>query len=418
MSTKLGMTSPKTAATLAVEALLQQIWVNKAYLESVKPDPLFQNKDLIQPVVVGNNQVVPAVNQFFIDVTPKETGARNITLAFLQSLDMDPIEGNSQFIGNEGDVSMKWTKAYANDWAGGVTVQNFGIDARELKMYGINQEVKRLLFQWRTEVLGYYAREALVQRISHNLTAAPISQSQTYNKNWWFPSLSDANQPDYDATAGSHASNIGIAAAAAGMSAVLTPSYLLELCDYLQNSYIMPVNINGRKMWGMLVCKREMRRLRDPAVTASFGAYIQASSAIKGVNDVIPTADLVVADQLILIPDDRSSTMVYSGSGSSYTLSFGYEKYGRKSTKTSGVSTAGATNYWNLNLVLGAGAQMIYRPEETHEEKQSDEYGQFNGDALFQAIGYNTPVWNVDSGSATSATAQQESSFIVPTIKA
>lgn len=418
MSTNLGMTSPKTIDGLSVDALLQQVWDNKAYLESVKPDPIFNNRDLIQPISVVDNQAVPAIDQLFVNVTPKNTGARNITLAFIKSLTMSPIEGNTKFLGNEGQFSMKWTKCYANDWAGGVTLQNFGIDARELKNYGLNKEARRLLYQWKTEILGYYAREAIIQRYSHNLTASPISLSQSYNKNWWFPSLADSAQPSYDATAATHATAIGTASQSAAMSAVLTPSYLLELIDYLEASYLYPVTIGGKQYWVMLCAPREIRRLRDPGVTGSFGAYFKDAAAITDVNKVIPTAELVVAENLILVRDARIPTMTVTGAGSAYTLGFGYDKAGRVTTKTSSVSTAQAPYYFHCNMVLGAGSLMWYEPEKTHEEKQPDEYSQYEGDALFNAIGYQTPVWNIDADQATSNTAQQESSFIVPTIKA
>lgn len=417
MSTALGMTSPQTIDGMSVDALLQQVWNNKAYLESVKPDPIFNNRDLIHPISVVDRQPVPATEQLFLNVTPKNTGARNVTLAFIAAFDMDPVEGNSQFIGSETDFEMKWTKCYANDWAGGVTLQNFGIDARELKNYGLNQEARRLLYQWRSEILGYYAREALVQRISHNLTVSPVSLTQTYNKNWWVPSLSDADQPEYDETAASHATNIGMALNSAAMSAVLTPSYLLQLIDYLENSYIMPVRIGGKLYWVMLTAPREIRRLRDPSVSASFGAYFKDAAAITDVNKVIPTAELIVADNLILVRDPRVPTSSISGTGSAYTISFGYDKAGRSSTKTSGISEAGAVTYHYLNIVMGGGALMWYEPEKEHNEKQPDEYSQYEGNALFGAIGYQTPVWNIDSDAASSSTAQQESSFIVPTVK-
>lgn len=417
MATNLGMTDASTISGMNVDALLQQVWDNKANFEAVKKDPLFNNKDLINVVSVVDQQAIPATDQLFINVTPKNTGARNITLAFTKAFNMDPVEGNAQFIGNEGDFDMKWTKCYANDWAGGVTLQNFGIDARELKNYGLNQHSKKMLYQWRTEILGYYAREAIVQRYSHNLTASPVSLTQTYNKNWYFPSLSDSDQPSYNATATSHATNIGTAAASAGMNAVLTPSYLLQMADYFEDQYLATVNIAGKNYYVMLVCPREIRRLRDPSVSGSFGAYFLEAAAVKDVNKVIPSAEIVAGDSFILVRDPRSPTMTYSGSGSAYTLAFGYEKAGRASTKTSNVSSAGSTEYWNLNMVLGAGALMWYEPEKTHNETQPDEYSQYEGDALFQAIGYQTPVWNVDSDAASSSTAQQESSFVVPTIR-
>jgi hypothetical protein len=418
MATNAGMTSPKSLSGMNVTGLLEHLINNKAYLETVKADPIFANKNLIKTISATDGMSVPAMDQFFINVTPKNTAVRDITLAFINALDMDPIEGNNQFITHEGTFGMKFTKCYANDWAGGVTLQKFGIDARELRNYGLNESAKKLLYQWRQEILGYYAREALVQRYSHNLTATPLSLPQAYNKNWWFPSLTDAQQPAYHATAASHATLIGAAAVAAGMNAVLTPSYFLELIDWLAGQYIMGVNINGKTMYGMLTAPREIRRLRDTAVSGSFGYMMKESGAVKNVNDLIPSAELVVAEKIILIPDDRISTMTLSGNASAYTLTFGYDKAGRTTSKTSGVSTAGASTavYFYNNIILGAGSLMWYEPEKVHEETQPDEYKQYEGDALFQAIGYQTPLWNDDTGAA--GTALQESSCIVPTIKA
>jgi hypothetical protein len=416
MATNTGLTSPKTLSGMNVTALLGHAINSKAYLETVKADPIFNNQNLIKSISATNGMAVPAMDQFFINVTPKDTSVRDITLAFIKGLDMSPIEGNVKFLGNEDTFDMRFTKCYANDWAGGVTLQNFGIDAREMAQYEIDKVAPKLLMQWRQEILGYYAREALVQRYSHNLTASPVSLSQSYNKNWWLPSLADTAQPAYSATAGSHATLIGTAMAAAGMNAVMTPSYLLELIDWLAGKYIMPVNIGGKQMYGLLTANREIRRLRDPAVSGSFGNYMKESGAVKGVNDLIPTAELVVADKLILIPDDRVSTTTLSGTGSAYTLTFGYDKAGRSTSKTSGVSTNGNAVYFHNNIVLGAGALMWYEPEKMHKENQPDEYNQFDAQALFNAIGYQTPLWNDDNGAA--GTSQQESSCIVPTIKA
>jgi hypothetical protein len=80
------------------------------------------------------------------------------------------------------------------------------------------------------------------------------------------------------------------------------------------------------------------------------------------------------------------------------------------------VSSAGNTLYWHNNIVLGAGSLMWYEPEKMHKEVQDDEYNQFDGNALFGAIGYQTPLWNDDNGAAN--TALQESSCVVPTVKA
>lgn len=415
-----GMFQPTSASGKTVTELIQKAYRNEVFLQTVFEDPYMNNKDLIKPLVVGDKQVLAKgdMGSFILDVTPENTGARTVTLGFVEALDMSPIEGNLQFIGNEDDLEMKWTQVSANDWAGGLSLQNYGIDYRELyRQHKLNQLSPRLLYQWRAEIMGYYMREALCQGKSHNLTAAPVSESQGYNMNWYVPSLSAANQPAYNSTAATHATAIGTAIATAAASATPTIPRYLDMIKHLQDNYLEPVMIGGKPRWLQYVSPIVMRKLKDQSTSNSWAAYWKEVAAVQDIKQIIPQGEWIIDDKLVLIEDRRAPTVVVTGTASARTLTFGYMKAGRVSTRTSTLFSSGTTYYCDLNPVLGKGALLKYEPEKTHKEKQKDEYDRWQGDALFQAVGFYSPKWDVDAASRSNSTALQESSWIMATIR-
>jgi hypothetical protein len=103
--------------------------------------------------------------------------------------------------------------------------------------------------------------------------------------------------------------------------------------------------------------------------------------------------------------------MILSGNASDYTLTVGYLKYGRKSTRTALTGTA----YFNVNVLCAPGALLMYEPELPHFEEQNDQFDKYKATGLFGSVGFKTPVWDLDSGDKTDASAQQESSMLVLT---
>jgi hypothetical protein len=405
-------------------ALLQKRWNdNQLYMESLLPDPLFNSADLTKVVDVGpgRNKIAMPESEFFLDVTPKDKkgkAARTVELVFLKSLDMDPIEGNaSELIGSEETLALKSSAFTANDWCGGVTEDTFGIDFRELSAYGVYSEIRPLLSQWLGELRGYYARYALVHKHSPNLEAAPISTtSGTINPNVYFMGLTESRQPAYDSTTADFISNIGNAHMSAnGTGCIYNVPKLLKLIDWARDTkYIEPGKINGNAMYLLLSSTDDFRNLRDPSVDDSWGRYWRDVAATEDLNKVVPGGTkMVIAEELVVVRDPRSPTMAISGTTSNYTLSFGYMKYGRKTTRITTRGTAGTYLYYNVNFLLGRGALVKYEPELPHFETQGDNHGKYKSTGLFGAVGYKVPVWDVDS--PTDSTAQQESSAIILT---
>lgn len=415
----LGLTKPNNLNAQKVDTgLLQKRWNdNQLYMESLQGDPIIGNPDLVKVIEVGSGKnKVPFADSLILDITPKDKkgkGARNVELVFLKSLTMAPIEGNgSSLIGNEATLQLKYTNNYANDWAAGVVEDVYGIDFREIANYGIYSEIRPLLAQWLNEVRGMYARQAYITRISQNLTTAPISMTASLNPNWYFPALSAASQPAYDATLNNLEQNIGVAATTIGASALLNVPELLTLIDYAREvKYIEPMTIAGKPMYVLFACTDQVRRLRDPSVANSWGAYYNVVTATEDVKKVVPNAEITIGDELLVVRDPRYATMTKSGTASDWNLSFGYLKYGRTSTRTSLRNTSN----FDVNIFAGRGSLCVYEPEAPHYENQPDEYGKYKGTGLFGAVGYQTPIWDLDAAQQSSATAQQESSMIIPT---
>jgi hypothetical protein len=397
--------------------LLQTMWKdNMLFMESLKPDPLINAPGLTQTISVGKEDMVTMPDSVFVDLTPKDRkgkAARYIKLIFMSAFDMDPIEGNTQFIGNEGQIELKYTSISSNDWAAGITRDTFGIDFRELAVYGAYDKIREGLGRWLGELRALYARQALYQTYSQNLTSAPVSLTQRLAHNWYVPSIARSSQPSYDATAQDHIDNVCAGLVSAGTSAVMDVPEVLTMCQHLEENYLQPVTIAGEQMYVFLASNTVCRRMRDPSVSNSWGAYYNSTAAIEDVRKVVPGAQFIIDDKLIFVRDTRAGTLTRGGNATAYSMTFGYDKYGRKSTKTSNTGDG----YYDLNVVLGKGALAKYEPEAPHYEEQPDEYTKYIGDGLFGAVAYTAPEWNFDSGSQTDTTAQQESSWVVPTVR-
>lgn len=408
-----GMTSPKTLTGMTVNTgLLQKKWLdNMIYMESVQGDAILGNGDLIKPIEVeGSKAKVPMLDSMMIDVTPKDKkgkSARSVEVVFLKSLDMAPREGNAEgLLGYEDEAALKYTTLYANDWAGGLTEQMFGIDYRELAPYGIDEKTRALLSQWLSEVRGLYVRQAFMTGISQNLAKAPVSLTAGLTANWYLPGLTFANQPSYDSTLADLENNIGAKCTSAyGSSNHFNVPECLKLIDYARDEkYIEGVTVNGKQMYVLYLCTDEMRNMLDPSVSNSWGAYYQNTAAIQDVQKVVPAAQVVIGDELILARDPRYVTMALTGNASDYTMTFGYLKAGRVSTRHSTRSSG----YFNVNILAGRGSLGIYEPEAPHFEEQKDEHGKFVSTGLFGGVGYKAIKWDLDSASQTDNTAQQE----------
>jgi len=408
-----GILVPDSITAKEAGDLLRHSWSNETNMESLLVDPLMNIPLLTEPVDPGQDRKSFSLKEgyLFHDVTPPgmESYVRTVRLQLTKSLSGAAQEGNATYLlGNEEDIKVKQFSAYANDWRHGVTTQAYGIDYRENEPTKVYQSAKPLLAQWQGEYMGWNARMALIQRISSNLTTAPISLTPSWNQNWHIPGVASASQPAYSAVDATYETNI-IAAmdGATQADAHLTVSNLLELEQVARDKYIKPVKWEGKELYFLYVCPEEYNFMRDSINTGSFGSYWQDTAALGSaeLDKVIPSDKFVIGDGLVVCRDNRAAAI---GQGIAAINAY-YLKQGRNDER----KVIAETKKWNANILLGQSALVKFQPEKPHYEEQYDVYKQFKGIGYFGACSYMIPSFDLDTKTDTSA--QQEGSMIVPT---
>ncbi len=411
-SSGVGIQVQPNIATLDVDgALLRKGWAAKTYIESLQQEPLLQNANIMETIKVGKSpEALPTASIIDVSADSASKSARSVTLQFLRALDDTGGTGNASTpLGSEETLRLKAASFYSNDWFHAVTSEQYGIDFRELSPTKIYSQLPALLKQWRGELEGYYLRSAIIETRSPNLTSAPTSLAQPLNPNWYVPGAT--TQPTYDSTASDHEDNIGdVLSAVTSTNCKLTPSRILALGDYLEESYIKPTMVNGMPVYRLYLSADEIRYNLDPSQTGSWAAYFNTSSACKEVNDVIPGSIGMIGDKIVCIRDVRCPTLTMSGTSADWTATVGYMMQGRNDGRTTGRT---ANTHFNLNYVLGGTAIGKYVSEADHFEEQKDQYDKIKAIAYIGAFGYCLVNWDVDT--ATDASMQSEGTFVIPT---
>ena len=410
-----GMNNPDSITAKGASDLLRFVWANETYKESLLIDVLMNIPYLTDPVDPGNdrNSFSLKSGKIFHDITPagREAYARKVILQLTKSLNGAAREGNAQvLLGNEEDIKVKQFSAFANDWAHAVITQSYGIDYRENAPTKIYEEAKPLLAQWLGEYMGWNARMALVERISNNLTVAPISLTTNWNQNWYVASAT--TQPAYSATPATYKNNILTVMDAVTQSAAhLDIGMILDIEEEARNRYIKPIKFEGHDLYFFYVAPEEYKRLRDPAITASVGNYwVEAAALGSGELDKIVPGDKFVVGGVVVCRDNRNAG-IGSDTPASTTLNAYYLKQGRNDERT----TIPDAKQWNANILLGESALVKFQPEKPHYEKQDDEYDKFGGVGYIGACSYQIPAFDLDT--PTDSSAQQEGSMIVVTTR-
>ena len=398
---------------------------SKIYFESLLQDPLTNNKNLIEPIKVDSNKAVYSGDRFFVKAKPAgEVGkaADSVTMEYIQALQEGAIEGNGQkYTGQEETKRVKYVTVYANDTARPLSSFGFGIDKLGQDYWKMNDSDRKLLSQWLGETNGMYMRQALCEIYSDNLTASPINATQGINPNVMFIEDVDVAAVPGTSTAVadgvvaySHTATEFAGGVIAGAGAItpannhLTVPGLLYASDIAsQNKYMIPVPIGGKNLYLLYTSREESRYLRSASNNDTYAEYYLQGSALARVQDVVPEAEMVIGDIIVAI-DDRCPTLDTSGS----TPVFGYQKQGR----VDGRVGKGAASF-NVNILLGANALITYERAMPDFKTEEDNYTQDQGTLIYECIGYNLTVWDVDTANQTDTSARNEGSMLILTSK-
>lgn len=441
----IGIADPTTLAGKNVDkGLLRRAWSNDIKYESLQHDPLFNLPALTAQInpgeVGGKNKIATVPNKCFMDITPKgnEKYARSVTLQLTKALQGDAREGRdtNTILGNEENVRMKYFNALANDWAHAVTKQNYGIDAREMEPTQAYKVVKPLLSQWYGEYNGYSARHAVTQSVSPNLLKAPTVDEldigtgtggatgsvAPINQNSYIMGLPNSSQIVFDNTyADQEAYEDALLAAIDGVAAAdahLTVRSVLDMIDYIGDSYVKPIQWQGYELYILYADQIEFTNLIDPAKAGSFSKYwVDAASLGSGdLHKVIPAANMVIGDSIVIAKDKRCPQLSFD-TGASDTFAFSYMKPGRNDQRK--VALGSYDTHIACNMLLGESALVKFEPEPATYKGQMDVYDKFEGVGYFGACSWMTPRWglNPTNNGTDIGNVQQEGSFVVYTNK-
>lgn len=402
----IGMIRQSSLSTQGVSSgLLRHAWAADIEMASLLEEPLLNNKELTTPLKLGEPSKIP--DSVFMDVTPPGKdgkAARDVTHTFIDALSGTGRYGNAQaVIGNEETAQLRYAKFYANDYAHALAGETFGIDYRELTPTQVYEKANKMLAQWNGERKGFAIRQSICESRSYSLTFAPTSLTQPINPHVYVMGVAAASQPTYNPTDyPTYSTSIGAVLAGTAYATMhMSVANLLAMSDYLELQYIKTVNIRGHEVYLCMSHPQEVTRMLDPATTASWASYWVTAAALqdKSMDDVIPGLVGLIGGKIALIRDPRCPTMVQGGASTGYTQTFGYVKMGRNDGRS--VSNTPNTCF-NANYVLAKNACAHYENEPMHYEEQLDEYGKFKNVGIFGSDGYQLPVYDLDSTTASS----------------
>ncbi|MEL0119619.1 MAG: hypothetical protein VXB01_11840, partial [Opitutae bacterium] len=254
-------------ATRTQAAQQIQIFNTKLEREAVTPDPLSD----FTATWDDNDKALPKGN---IVVRNDFKGKRTMTKTMLKNFSGSGItDPTVAQVGNEISFSTREWKGYSGELRQAVDSEQYGFYANDWMDYGVLERMQPNLSLWLSEMKGKYAREALWQKYSTNLTGTPHSLTQGYNENILVKnvalSFAADQQPDYTvASAAAYLEDIGDALTTAGTTdaAKWDVEYLVSIEYWAKQRKIKPLK-NGR--YAVLVPSRAAKNLKDPTATDS-----------------------------------------------------------------------------------------------------------------------------------------------------
>jgi hypothetical protein len=422
--TQMGSLSDKGVSS----GLLRYAWGSEVAVQGLKQEIVIGSKQLTGQIQVGTGPSTLPKDKMIIDITREHTdGARSVTMARRLALSGLGVFGSASRLGvaaAEEDQTLEYVKTYSNDWFKAVTGQEYGISFRELEPYGIHKVVKDDLARWYGELYGMMARQAWCQGLSANLASSPVSGTQYTNPNLYIMGGANSTQPKPSGTAATMLTRLGDGVAnMTSANARTTVPRLISLAKMLESGdrYFETISVAGKDVMILFMHPDEFLYMWDPSVTNSFGAQWASVAALQEIQNVVPGAQFLVADRILVVEDLRAPTLTVTGtSGGGYTASWGYVKQGRKSTRTTGTT---ANQHLNVNILAGANSLYYLETEAPHYVNQMDDYEMYNNIGFTGAMGFTLNANDIDSTSDTgdvnsNSTMHSEGSMLVLTQRA
>lgn len=353
-----------TANSRMTDNLIQVKYDNQLR-KQVEGDDIFSQ---FRGDVIGKN-VLPGS----VIAVSKQRGQTSKVMGLIKSLSGAGISGRGTVSGSEKKLEVVDFTAYGNEFKAGVNVDKFGIDAVGNEPYGLLKFAVPLLGDFMEKFKGTHRREALCQRFSSNLTAAPSSVDQHINSNFFVGGVATASQPAYSDTLATYSAAINNAIPD-------TPAAANQM------------NLAGiKKLSEWVVTQKRIKPCKDNkyiVTVPTLQKYILMDESTGIGKLTLQTENrynlknwIGEWDNLIFVEDLRAPMLTATDGSSPTTLVWTY------TTVNDSRPAVGADN-WNVSFVLGADAILELELETLHlEDDPTVEYGREKRTAAFANYG-------------------------------
>lgn len=328
----------------------------------------------------------------------------NHVVGLLKNISGAGVTGREEQLGKEKDQQLKELNVFSNDVSQALNTERYGIDAHDKEAYRILESVQPQLSLWHKEIYGKYAREALLERYSSNLTVAPTSQTKRWNENIFIKGVTFAAQPAYSNVNATYETNI-TAAATAGTGGTWDVTFLNALNHWITAIKKLEPMENGRYV--VSVPARQAMFLKDPGAANSIAGLYKDSNVVEAATNAYKwyLGSYGVMD---LYEDPRSPVANVNGAA----LSSYYKGAGDDDDRY----TAGGGTDYDVGFVHGKSALMCAEHEMLHFEEELQNYRKVVGVGAFAGYGMNRTVFDdVGSESATSQINQNSAAIFART---
>ena len=389
-----------------------RIWERKLNKESVPADPIN-----MMAGVHSTEKRTPITNEIFIKMEGGKNDQRFHRMVLQKTLSGAPTEGSvANPVGREEDLRQKIFDLFYTDWSHQVSLQEYGIEAINKDYWSIFEQINPQLALYAKQYDGKYMREALLERYSANLTAAPHFLNQEFSPNIAIAGLHSSQFPVFNNTPATWTNRIatGLVTAGVGAQASATIRFMQLVEEWASvEKVIEPVDVGGRETYVCLIPSPNARYLKDPVVAGNMGAAWRDYASLNPAELMFPGV-LGRIGRCLIVEDPRYPTLTIGGTAGNYTLTPEYRLAGRDPQSDPRDKTLQARQ---VGYLLGKAALAKWQPEPFHWEYEYEQYKKFGGKGIFTSVGYQMVQWdfgnlNTDNP-PTSLTRQQDSSVVL-----
>lgn len=412
-------TRPYSLATMDADSNLLYNAINRKLEIESTLDDIFVNLGA-DVVFTGKKVMVP--DACIMRLSAEGAPGRTRTIPFMNPLAGPGRGGSSEDQqGYERNTTVESMVVRYNEYSQAVMMETWGVHYNDLDLIGYYAEQQPALSKWFAEDEGKQYREALLETYAWPLEKAPITQTQSFNPNWFIANTEFGSQPTYSATAGTFRTNITTAFAAAdtgtnGSNANIDLNYLVALDHYAQtNKLIDPVTIGGKKSYVVLIPSSQLHKLRQ-VTSGQLGSVWQEVSALSTEEQNFPGVVGRVMS-LLIVEDQRYPTIACTNSYANNTMTVTYCEPGNTDSRNKSVYAAASNADWDIGFLMGRNALTDWKVKPLHFAKESSEYGKRYGYGAFTERGIQLTRYDLDTaGNAMKNKGSIILAFTAPTI--